>query len=142
FPEVYNGLLDIMTSRIVAGFKLPKVFFIAASNSVSAYDEALRDRLLHIFVPDIRTSSRAQTEAKERFIQETGMYPAVITSPEITDMFREEIMPMYDVLDTFKGTAQTGAFSTRTGQGHSLRNLIGQTLLREVQSDKLRELIE
>jgi hypothetical protein len=142
FPEVYNGLLDIMTSREVAGFKLPKVFFIAASNSVSAYDEALRDRLLHIFVPDIRTSSKAQTEAKERFIAETGMYSAVLTTPEMQDMFREEILPMYGVLDTFKGTAQTGAFSPTSGVGHSMRNLIGQTLLREVQSDTLRELIE
>ena len=44
FPEVYNGLLDIITSRQIGLHKLPKVFFVAASNSVATYDKALEDR--------------------------------------------------------------------------------------------------
>src|SRR5690606_31400759 len=51
FPEVYNGLLDILTSRQVGGYRLPKVFIIGASNSTVAYDKALEDRLLHLRVP-------------------------------------------------------------------------------------------
>ena len=41
FPEVYNGLLDILTAREVGGFTLPNVFIIAASYCVIAYDTAL-----------------------------------------------------------------------------------------------------
>ena len=33
FPEVYNGLLDIFTSRTVAGFVLPKVFVMLRANT-------------------------------------------------------------------------------------------------------------
>ena len=73
FPEVYNGLLDIVTSRHVAGHDLPKVFFLAASNSVSTYDEALRDRLIHIYVPDIRKSATARARVKQIMIDELGM---------------------------------------------------------------------
>ena len=55
-PEVYNELLDIITSREVGGFKLPNVFILAASNSTAAYDKALEDRLLHLPVADPRSS--------------------------------------------------------------------------------------
>ena len=67
FPEVYNGLLDILTSREVAGFKLPRVFFIAASNSTVSYDKALEDRLMHLPVPDPRPSEREE--------QRLGLHP-------------------------------------------------------------------
>ena len=56
FPEVYNALLDIFTSRRVGNLVLPKVFIMGASNSVVTYDQALEDRLLHVPVPDPRRS--------------------------------------------------------------------------------------
>ena len=139
FPEVYNGLLDIITSREVAGIKLPKVFFVAASNSVATYDKALEDRLLHIFVPDLRNSVAARTRAKELLAREIGLLPAVSQSQEMDELFTTEILPMYDMLDYFKGKASVGSASV--AKGHSIRNLVGQAQLREVQSEKLKELI-
>lgn len=139
FPEVYNGLLDIITSREVAGIKLPKVFFVAASNSVATYDKALEDRLLHIFVPDLRNSFAARTRAKELLAREIGLLPAVSQSQEMDELFTTEILPMYDMLDYFKGKASVGSASV--AKGHSIRNLVGQAQLREVQSEKLKELI-
>ena len=139
FPEVYNGLLDIITSREVAGIKLPKVFFVAASNSVATYDKALEDRLLHIFVPDLRSSLAARTRAKDLLAKEIGLLPAVSKSQEMDELFTTEILPMYDMLDYFKGKASVGSASV--AKGHSIRNLVGQAQLREVQSEKLKELI-
>ena len=71
FPEVYNAILDIFTSRRVGALRLPDVFIIGASNSVVAYDSALEDRLLHITVPDPRKS---KTE-KAHIAQATGRVP-------------------------------------------------------------------
>ena len=139
FPEVYNGLLDIITSREVAGIKLPKVFFVAASNSVATYDKALEDRLLHIFVQDLRNSVGARKKAKELLAREIGLLPAITSSQEMDDLFTQEVLPMYEMLDYFKGKASVGtALSTK---GHSIRNLVAQAHLREVQSDKLRDVI-
>ena len=139
FPEVYNGLLDIITSREVAGIKLPKVFFVAASNSVATYDKALEDRLLHIFVQDLRTSVSARKKAKELLANEIGLLPAITSSLEMDALFIQEVLPMYEMLDYFKGKASVGtALSTK---GHSIRNLVAQAHLREVQSDKLRDVI-
>ena len=139
FPEVYNGLLDIITSREVAGIKLPKVFFVAASNSVATYDKALEDRLLHIFVQDLRNSVGARKKAKELLANEIGLLPAITSSQEMDDLFAQEVLPMYEMLDYFKGKASVGtALSTK---GHSIRNLVAQAHLREVQSDKLRDVI-
>ena len=139
FPEVYNGLLDIITSREVAGVKLPKVFFVAASNTVATYDKALEDRLLHIFVPDLRSSVAARMRAKDLLAREIGLLPAVSKSQEMDELFATEILPMYDMLDYFKGKASVGSASV--AKGHSIRNLVGQAQLREVQSEKLKELI-
>lgn len=137
FPEVYNGLLDILTSRNVGGMRLPKVFIIGASNSVTTYDKALEDRLLNIPVPDLRHSRKLRLEAAQRLVDELGLHPDMVTSTEMDDLIRDEVLPMYDVLDTFKpGAAATGRVS-----GHSLRNLIGQAKLRTVQSAALGELI-
>ena len=138
FPEVYNGLLDILTSRHVAGFDLPKVFFVAASNSVVTYDTALEDRLLHIYVPDLRSDKREVKKLGEMLAQALGILPEMATSQEMTDMINTEIAPMYDVLDQFKGTAQRGA----PIKGSSARKLIGQARLREFQSRTLIELID
>lgn len=141
FPEVYNGMLDIMTSREVAGFKLPKVFFIAASNSVAAYDPALEDRLLHLPVPDLRTNRAAQNEAMARIVEELGLYPKLLQGSyeqEFRELLSAEVMPTYAVLDQFKGKASAGS---AVFKGKSIRNLIGQAKLREVQSNQLRDLI-
>jgi len=138
FPEVYNGLLDILTSRHVAGFDLPKVFFVAASNSVVTYDDALEDRLLHLYVPDLRNNKVELKKLGEKLTQSLGLLPEMAESFEMIDMITKEIMPMYDVLDQFKGTAQRGA----PIKGSSARKLIGQARLREFQSRTLKELID
>jgi len=141
FPEVYNGLLDIFTSREVAGYKLPKVFIVGASNSVATYDEALRDRLLNIPVPDIRKSASALRQSQEVLVKRLGLNPDVLKSQEITALFDAEVKPMYDILDTFAGKAKQGSRGT-AGEGRSVRNLIGQALLREVSSSTLKDLID
>lgn len=138
FPEVYNGLLDIMTSRQVAGYQLPKVFFIAASNSVAAYDKALEDRLLHLFVDDIRSNRRARAQVEQLLINEIGLHPAVAQSYELESLITQQIEPMYQVLDQFANKAMVGSTVL---QGQSVRKLIGQAKLREIQCSELRELI-
>jgi hypothetical protein len=138
FPEVYNGLLDILTSRHVAGFDLPKVFFVAASNSVVTYDDALEDRLLHLYVPDLRKGKVEEKKLAEKLVQSLGLMAEMTDSYEMTDMITKEIMPMYDVLDQFQGTAQRGA----PLKGSSARKLIGQAKLREFQSRTLTELVD
>ena len=138
FPEVYNGLLDILTSRHVAGFDLPKVFFVAASNSVVTYDDALEDRLLHLYVPDLRSNMAEKKKLAGKLVASLGLLPEMTDSYEMTDMIEREIAPMYEVLDQFKGTAQRGA----PIKGSSARKLIGQAKLREIQSRPLKELID
>lgn len=138
FPEVYNGLLDIMTSRHVAGFDLPKVFFVAASNSVTTYDSALEDRLLHLFVPDLRKNNGETKKLGEMIARELGILPEMAFSDEMKEMIRQEIKPMYNVLDQFKGTSTRG----EPLKGSSARKLIGQAKLREFQSAPLKELID
>lgn len=137
FPEVYNGLLDILTSRQVGGFKLPNVFILGASNSTVAYDPALEDRLLHLPVPDIRKSKTARMELGTRIGEALGLLPEMFHSMEMLDMINVEITPMYEVLD--QRGAKVGSTST---SGRSARNLIGQAKLRHVESAGLRELLE
>ena len=136
FPEVYNGLLDILTSRQVANHMLPKVFFIAASNSTATYDGALEDRLLHIPVADIRKSLPARNRLKKLLISAMGLHDSLIDSQELNDLVEFEIAPTYDVLDSLKGTHGSG-----TLKGQSARKLIGQLQMRQVSSAKLKELI-
>jgi hypothetical protein len=138
FPEVYNGLLDILTSRHVAGFDLPKVFFIAASNSVVTYDDALEDRLLHLYVPDLRNSKTEVKKLAEKLTKSLGLLPEMESTYEMEVLIEKEIAPMYAVLDQFKGTAQRGA----PVKGSSARKLIGQAKLREFQSRALIELVD
>jgi hypothetical protein len=138
FPEVYNGLLDILTSRHVAGFDLPKVFFVAASNSVVTYDDALEDRLLHLYVPDLRSNKTEIKKLADKLVKSLGLLSDMADSYEMNEMITKEIMPMYEVLDQFKGTAQRGA----PVKGSSARKLIGQAKLREFQSNTLKELID
>ena len=139
FPEVYNGLLDIITSREVAGYKLPKVFFVAASNSVATYDKALEDRLLHIMVPDIRSSMGARNDAKKRLVEQIGLLPEVIKTQEMDELFQNIVMPTYKMLDFFKGKASLGQVAD--SEGFSCRHLTGEAHLREVRTAELKALI-
>lgn len=139
FPEIYNGLLDILTSRRVGPFVLPKVFFIGASNSTSTYDKALEDRLLHLTVPDARTSKAEKTHIARLLVEATGMMPEMAKVYQMEDLLREEILPTYQMLDLFLGKPNVSAASIK---GHSLRNLIGQVRLREIQAVTLKELLQ
>lgn len=139
FPEVYNGLLDIITSREVGGFKLPNVFILAASNSTAAYDKALEDRLLHLPVADPRSSRHEYARLAKLFIDKVGLLPVMATSYEMGQLLDAEVLPMFDIMDQLKQKAVT---PTAAMEGTSLRNLIGQVKLREVQSSKLKELIK
>lgn len=135
FPEVYNGLLDIMTARAVAGFELPKVFMIGASNSTVAYDKALEDRLLHIPVPDIRKSKKAWNEQANHLVSALGLHPEMVQSMEMRDLINGSVAPMYEMLDMLNGMSP-GAL-----KGQSIRNLIGQAQLRQVDNVNLQSLI-
>jgi hypothetical protein len=139
FPEVYNGLLDILTGRRVAHFKLPKVFIIAASNSTIAYDKALEDRLLHLPVPDPRSDKKAKKQLAKLVIDKLGLMPEMATSAEMSSLLDTEVLPMFKILDSFNGQGNAGP---TTLQGSSIRNLIGQAQLRQVKSISLAELIK
>lgn len=138
FPEVYNGLLDILTSHQVGGFRLPKVFFIAASNSTIAYDKALEDRLLNIPVPDPRRRKTEKQRIAKVICEAIGLLPVMAESYEMQDLLDTEVLPMYEMLDAFKSGR---SLSTAEIKGTSPRKLIGQARLRQVQSDKLVDLI-
>lgn len=139
FPEVYNGLLDINTSRHVRGYDLPKVFMIAASNSTVAYDPALADRLMHLPVPDPRSKKGIKNNLGFMLLDAIGLYPKMAGSAELEQLLDSTVLPMFNVLDSFKpGGSTTPVLS----EGKSLRNLIGQAKLREVQTAQLVELID
>lgn len=139
FPEVYNGLLDIMTSRQVGGFKLPKVFIIAASNSTIAYDKALEDRLLHVVVPDPRKLRAERDRLGQQLIDYIGLDPSTLKTFDMDEVLRQEVLPTYDILDSFKNHTAYGAASI---EGCSIRNLIGQAKLRHIQSPTLMQLLK
>ena len=139
FPEVYNGLLDILTSRTVGGHELPDVFIIAASNSTTAYDPALTDRLLHLYVPDPRTSKAEDMRIRSSIVSALGLLPSMATSMSMDSLMSEHILPMYKMLDAAKGN---NVGSTSRSQDMSPRNLIGQGQLRECTSGDLYALLE
>lgn len=139
FPEVYNGLLDIFTSRQVGGLQLPKVFIVAASNSIVSYDKALEDRLLHIPVPDPRKKKTVKRDMAQRIVDALGLLPSMVDSNEMTSLLDTEVLPMYDILDQLDNRTGAVAASIR---GQSIRKLIGQALLREIQSPSLQEMID
>ena len=136
FPEVMNGLLDIITSREVAGLNLPPVFIIAASNSTIAYDKALEDRLLHLPVTDPRKSQAERTRMAELIVDAIGLMPEMVSTMEMQELIHNEVLPMYNMLDQLKKRSAPPATD-----GRSVRNLIGQAQLREIQSVDLSELI-
>lgn len=127
FPEVYNALLDILTSRQVAGHELPKVFIIGASNSTVAYDEALTDRLLHLPVEDIRKSAKAARKVAAFIVDALGMHPAMLKSTNLTDFVGLVIAPMYNLLDTFNGSPMP----VSNAKAASARHIIGAVKLRQ-----------
>lgn len=139
FPEVYNGLLDILTSRTVGGHELPDVFIIAASNSTTAYDPALTDRLLHLYVPDPRTSKTEDMRIRSSIVSALGLLPSMATAMSMDALMSEHILPMYKMLDAAKGN---NVGSTSSSQDMSPRNLIGQGQLRECTSGDLYALLE
>ena len=104
FPEVFNGLLDIITSREVGGHQLPPVFMIAASNTTSTYASALEDRLLHLPVPDPRSDDKVLSAMADRFIQRTFMLPEDASiQAEVRSLLQVWSVPAYDVLDQLQG---------------------------------------
>ena len=127
FPEVYNALLDILTSRQVAGHELPKVFIIGASNSTVAYDEALTDRLLHLPVEDIRKSAKAARKVAAFIVDALGMHPAMLKSTHLTDFVGLVIAPTYNLLDTFNGSPMP----VSNAKAASARHIIGAVKLRQ-----------
>lgn len=139
FPEVYNSILDIFTSRRVGAHRLPKVFIIGASNSVTTSDVALEDRLLHLPVPDPRTSTVEADHIINLMVEMLGLIPSIAKSQEMKDVLTEEILPTYDLLDQFK---KKGQKVSKDAKGSSLRNLLGQVQLRCVVSTSLKALIE
>lgn len=140
FPEVYNGLLDIFTAREVAGYSLKRVFIAGASNSTATYDPALEDRLLHLPVPDPRKNGKVRDDLAKLLIKEIGLLPNMVNAPTMLDLLHQDVLPMYDMLDQFTGQAK--ALSATSGQGTSIRKLIGQAKLRQVQTSNLRELMD
>jgi hypothetical protein len=140
FPEVYNALLDIFTSRRVGAYRLPRVFIIGASNSTVSYDGALEDRLLHLPVADPRKSKTERERMAKIIVDALGLLPEMAQSSEMEQLLREEVLPMYDILDSF--SAKKGRKVVSEGSGTSLRKLIGQAQLRMVTSLPLAELIE
>lgn len=137
FPEVHNGLLDILTAREVSGLRIPRAFFIAASNSVISYDKALEDRLLHLPVPDPRKRKTERERLGELIVSALGLMPSMAQSYEMTQLLEREVLPMYEIMDHLAKRNAPPNY-----EGHSVRNLIGQAKLREVQSVYLRELID
>lgn len=142
FPEVYNGLLDILTSREVGGMQIPRAFFMAASNSVISYDRALADRLLHIPVGDPRKKKSENKRLAQLLIDEIGLIPSMLDSMEMQDLLQTEVWPMFSVLDQLKNGGMSSGGGAPTQEGRSIRNLIGQAKLREIQSTNLQELID
>ena len=139
FPEVYNGLLDIFTSRRVGAFRLPKVFIIGASNSVATYDAALEDRLLHIPVPDPRRSTREKERLAKILIEHAGLLPDMVGSQEMDDLVTHAVLPGYEILDTYK---KKGSKVVKATEFVSIRNLIGQLQMRQLQTTGLKAMVE
>ena len=124
---------------MVGAYKIPKVFFIAASNSAVTYDKALEDRLLHMPVVDARNSVAQRKLLAKLLIEATGMLPSMADTFHMEDLIKEEVLPMYNMLDQFKGKANVSAASIK---GHSIRHLIGQVRLRQIESPQLKSLVE
>ena len=142
FPEVYNALLDIFTSRRVGAFRLPRVFMMAASNRAVAPTPAMQDRMLVIPVADPRKRPSEKDRMARLLVESTGMHPEVAIYSEMNDLLDEVVLPTYDVLDQIVGKKGRATGTAAPKQGKSLRNLISQVRLRYVETPELKELLE
>jgi hypothetical protein len=113
------------------------VFIIAASNSTVSYDKALEDRLIHLPVPDPRKGKMAKRELAQHIVDALGLLAEMRDSYEMQTLLDTEVLPMYEILDGLGNKTAAPA----SVKGCSVRNLIGQARLREVQSTALAELI-
>lgn len=138
FPEVFNGMLDIFTSRRAGSFVLPRVFIIGASNSLVTYDKALEDRLLHLPVTDPRKSKPEKKRLSKLIVDKLGLLPEMVDSAEMGTLMDTEVLPMFEILDNLKNKQSSSPASLK---GRSIRNLIGQAQLREIQSAELADVI-
>ena len=116
---------------------IPRAFFMGASNSVIAYDKALEDRLLHLPVTDPRKSVAERKRLGGLIVNALGLLPDMADSHEMQRLIEDEVCPMYEIMDHLKKRNAPPSY-----EGSSVRNLIGQAQLREVQSNRLRELID
>ena len=135
FPEVYNGLLDILTSRRVGGHTLANVFFIAASNSTSTYDWALEDRLLHLRMPDPRHNKGARANIAKIISEALHLMPTMEASEEMDSLIEVVIEPMYSIFD------KKNMVSSNSSDAMSPRKIIGQAQLRLIECKSLKLLL-
>ena len=135
FPEVYNGLLDILTSRRVGGHTLANVFFIAASNSTSTYDWALEDRLLHLRMPDPRHNKIARANIAKIISKALHLLPLMEVSGEMDSLIGAVIEPMYSIFD------KKNMVSSNSSDAMSPRKIIGQAQLRLIECKPLELLL-
>jgi hypothetical protein len=103
-----------------------------------AYDQALEDRLLHIPVADPRRSPTEQKRLGQILVDGIGLMPIMANSSEMQELLDAEVLPMFELLDSFKKKGNKNFGAT---EGTSIRNLIGQAQLRHVQASGLKELI-
>lgn len=141
YAAIYNAFLDVLTSRRVGAFELPKVFIVAASNSTIAYDQALSDRLQHIPVPDPRNSVQERKRLATLIVKGVGLLPGMEMSIQAEDLVLSEVVPMFNILDSFTdGKMIVG--SEPKQEGKSVRRLISEAQLRYVKTTRLRTLID
>lgn len=134
FPEVYNSLLDIFTAREVAGFKLPNVFIVGTSNTDIAYDQALQDRLLHIYVPDM-TKTLVRHNAVNWFLSDAGLCTTEPILVELCDgMFLTAVVPLYQ-------KRSNDVNNSHIVEGSSARKLMGELLLRTFETRGLSHFV-
>src|SRR5699024_2876501 len=95
-------------------------------------------RLLHIPVPDPRSNAKAARELCQRFVTEAGLHPEMVDHENTARLIQHEVLPMFNMLDHFDGTAHSAALPC---EGTSLRNLIGQVKLRHCKTYRLRDVI-
>lgn len=139
FPEVYNSLLDVFTSRKVGEFELPRVVIFGASNSVVTYDPALEDRLIHMPVPDPRKNKTEFQRIADLMVEICGLLPEMAKSQEMEQLLHENVLPSYELLDAF---TKSGTKVVADKPFTSVRNLIGQVQMRYVKTRELKDLIE
>jgi len=134
-----DAVMDILTSRRVAGEDVAPCFAMAAANSTKFKDMAHADRFLPVPVEDVRRKMGARNELKQLLVNALGLHPDVVDSHEMEMLITEEVDPTYEILDELK-TVNTGIPASVTGT--SVRNLMGQVRLRQIQSVALEALVK